>query len=105
MRRPKVSIMSATLVLLPKLQVVQRAARHLVGFVIVVGIPNGFSIFQLRPDQGGIGSLTPDILVLMILLTKLSVLLAVPVILSMWEPQDRLLEISTPRYQAHVTVM
>ena len=49
-------------------------------------------------------SLTPGIFVLMFLCTKPRVLWAVPVILSMCESQDKLLEMSTPRYLAQVTV-
>ena len=45
-----------------------------------------------------IGSLTPDILVLNLMITKARVLWAETVILSMSEPQDRLLKMSTPRY-------
>ena len=60
--------------------------------------PNGYSIFQLRPDQGGIG-----ILVFMFLLTKPRNLLSVRVFLSLCDPQDMLLEISTLRYLAQVS--
>ena len=49
-------------------------------------------------------SFTPDILVLMFRFTKPRIVLPVPVILSMCEPQDRLLEMSTARYLAQVTV-
>ena len=49
-------------------------------------------------------SLTPDIFILMFLCTKPRVLWAVPVILSMCERQDKLLEMSTQRYLAQVTV-
>ena len=62
-RHPKVSSMSETLALGSKLHLVQRAARRWTFLIwiilfLMMGIPNGCSIFQLRPDQGSIGSLS-----------------------------------------------
>ena len=49
-------------------------------------------------------SLTSSILILMYLFRKPRILWTVPVILSMCKPQDRLLEMSIPRYITQVTV-
>ena len=104
-RHPKVSIISETLALESKLQVVQRTARRWTFSIWLILSLWWGSIFQLRPDQGSKAtSLTPDIFVRIFLFTKPRDLWAVPVILSMCEPLDKLLEMSTPRYLAQVTV-
>ena len=71
---------------------------NLFRLVFCMTIPYGSSIFQLRPDNLlYVISLTPGCFVLMFLRTKFRVLVALPVILSMWEFQDRSVEISTPQ--------
>ena len=72
-------------------------------FFFMEWVPDWGSILQLWADQCVIGSLTFSFLVLILRWIKFSVLVAVPVIRSMWVFQERPLEISTPKYFAHVT--
>ena len=102
--------MSETLAFVSKLQIVQRAARRWTFSIwLLLSLLLGLQMVAAYSNCGRTrvvyaASLTHDIIVLIFLFTKPRVLWEVTLIMSMREPQVKLLEVSTPRYLAPATV-